>query len=61
MDGEPFLFVSHQGATWTANAFIRAGLDDLAATPWLAQSGQKLTAPRITLCQLGGRLKGGVP
>ena len=61
VDGEPFLFVSHQGATWTANAFIRAGLDDLAATPWLAQSGQKLTAPRITLCQLGGRLKGGVP
>lgn len=61
VDGEPFLFVSHQGATWTANAFIRAGLDDLAATPWLAQSGKKLTAPRITLCQLGGRLKGGVP
>lgn len=61
VDDEPFLFVSHQGATWTANAFIRAGLDDLAATPWLAQSGQKLTAPRITLCQLGGRLKGGVP
>lgn len=61
VDGEPFLFVSHQGATWTANAFIRKGLDDLAATPWLAQSGQKLTAPRITLCQLGGRLKGGVP
>ena len=61
VDGEPFLFVSHQGATWTANAFIRKGLDDLAATPWLAQSGKKLTAPRITLCQLGGRLKGGVP
>ena len=61
VDDEPFLFVSHQGATWTANAFIRAGLDDLAATPWLAQSGKKLTAPRITLCQLGGRLKGGVP
>lgn len=61
VDGEPFLFVSHQGAAWTANAFIRQSLDDLSATPWFAQSGKKLTVPRITLCQLGGRLKGGMP
>lgn len=61
VDGEPFLFVSHQGTAWTANAFIRQSLDDLSATPWFAQSGQRLTAPRITLCQLGGRLKGGIP
>ena len=61
VDGEPFLFVSHQGRAWTANAFIRQSLDDLSVTPWFAQSGKKLTAPRITLCQLGGRLKGGMP
>lgn len=60
-DGEAFLFVSHQGATWTANAFIRAGQDDLAATPWLVARDVALSSPRITLCQLGGRLKGALP